>query len=275
LSSLEAARIDSFVHGRRPSGISLSGYSDNIGGDAYNDSLSLARADAVRRYLLGRGISDSLIQVNAFGKRWPVNRNGSEEERRLNRRVEIVAARSMKVTRAIVIERDTTAADTPAAVAIPSDTAVTPPDVRAPIEHSNAPLRDLFKDPGSMLGKTVILRDINFMGGHHYPEHSSYRALNDLVSLLDSLPGLTIEIQGFVCCLPDGIDAVDLDTDTLNLSTARARFIYDYLRAKGIDSSRLRYQGFKASFKLYPNETSARERRQNRRVQIKVTGWKP
>lgn len=251
LSSFETARIDSFVHGRIHSVLSLSGYADNIGSDAYNDSLSLARAYAVSHYLANRGIPDSLIQTNAFGRRWPLNGNNNEEERRVNRRVEIVAS--------------------PAPA---PDTSISP-EVDSLVEHTtDTPLGDLFKDPRSMLGKSVILRDLNFVGGHHYPERSSYRALNDLVALLDSLPGLSIEIQGFVCCLPDGIDALDLDTRIINLSTARAKFIYDYLKAKGIDSTRLRYQGFQASFKLYPNETSEHERRQNRRVQIKVIGWK-
>lgn len=272
LSSFETARIDSFVHGRIHSVLSLSGYADNIGSDAYNDSLSLARAYAVSHYLANRGIPDSLIQTNAFGRRWPLNGNNNEEERRVNRRVEIVASPAPppghtppdKVARLPVPDK----------TAPPPDTSISP-EVDSLVEHTtDTPLGDLFKDPRSMLGKSVILRDINFVGGHHYPERSSYRALNDLVALLDSLPGLSIEIQGFVCCLPDGIDALDLDTRIINLSTARAKFIYDYLRAKGIDSTRLRYQGFQASFKLYPNETSEHERRQNRRVQIKVIGWK-
>ncbi|TDW96599.1 OmpA family protein [Dinghuibacter silviterrae] len=257
----DTARIKGFMHlppGRVMTGLSLAGHCDNIGGDPYNDSLSQARVDAVRRYLRGLGIADTLLRTTrGYGKRQPLNDNGSEEKRALNRRVEMIrytgTATGLRTG--------------------PGDSVSRGGD--SLIEWNEGPLSALFKDPASMPGKTVVLRSVNFYGGHHYPEPSSYKALNELIRLMAEQKGLQIEIQGFVCCLPDSVDALDLDTHIINLSTARARFIYDYLGAHGIDTARMRYKGFQASYKLYPDERNERERGANRRVQIRVIAWKP
>lgn len=274
LSPREAARIDSFGQAHRQvSGISLTGHCDNVGGDRYNDSLSLMRVEAVRHYLLGQAIPDSLVRTaKAYGKRQPLNDNGNEEKRAINRRVEVIWYTKEGAPAPIPAGGAQTE---PGDKTLPGDAPPTTPGDSLIEPEPHIPLGDLFKDPAAMVGKSVILRDVNFYGGHHYPDPGSYRVLNDLLALMGRLPGLRIEIQGFVCCLPDSVDALDLDTHIINLSTARARFIYDYLNAHGIDTARMRYKGFQASYKRYPDERSERERSQNRRVQIRVTGWKP
>jgi outer membrane protein OmpA-like peptidoglycan-associated protein len=258
-----AGRITDFVQGRAVSGLSLSGHCDNIGSDPYNDSLSGARVEAVRGLLRQLGINDSLVwTAKGYGKRQPRNSNTGEAERALNRRVEIVRYTTAPTGGAPGQGEDLEQG----VVSMGGDSL---------IDWNEGPLADLFKDPSAMQGRTVVLRSVNFYGGHHYPEPASYASLIELTKLLVRLPGLRIEIQGFVCCLPDSIDALDLDTHVINLSTARARFIYDYLATHGIDTARMRYRGFQASYKLYPDERNERERGANRRVQIRVTAWKP
>ena len=68
------------------------GHTDSTGSDATNQSLSMERAQAVRGYLVGRGVASSRIQVEGRGEREPVARNDTEAGRAQNRRVEVLLA---------------------------------------------------------------------------------------------------------------------------------------------------------------------------------------
>ena len=70
--------------------ISLEGYTDNIGSDAYNLKLSEKRADAVKEYLVKHGINGARIRTAGHGKADPVATNSTEAGRFQNRRVEIL-----------------------------------------------------------------------------------------------------------------------------------------------------------------------------------------
>lgn len=70
----------------------IEGYTDSVGNDAYNLSLSERRAQAVRAALMQRGVDGARISARGFGKSHPVADNGSADGRAMNRRVEIVIA---------------------------------------------------------------------------------------------------------------------------------------------------------------------------------------
>jgi len=74
----------------------LRGHADAIGGDRFNDALSLRRADAAKAYLVSVGIEGSRLTTEGMGKRHPIAANSlrghdAPEGRQLNRRVELVA----------------------------------------------------------------------------------------------------------------------------------------------------------------------------------------
>jgi OOP family OmpA-OmpF porin len=69
--------------------ITATGHTDGIGTDAYNDKLGLRRAQAVKDYMVSKGIPADKIQVDSKGKRQPVADNKTKEGRAKNRRVEI------------------------------------------------------------------------------------------------------------------------------------------------------------------------------------------
>ena len=68
--------------------LKLDGYTDNIGSDAVNRKLSKDRADAVKAYLVSKGVSASKIETAGHGANNPISSNGTEEGRQENRRVE-------------------------------------------------------------------------------------------------------------------------------------------------------------------------------------------
>lgn len=69
--------------------VSVNGYTDAIGTDAYNERLSLRRAEAVRAYLERHGVAASRLTVKGFGESNPVASNDTPEGRAQNRRVEL------------------------------------------------------------------------------------------------------------------------------------------------------------------------------------------
>jgi len=70
----------------------LFGYTDNIGTELYNDELALNRAKSVRQFLIDRGKPASEIHIEANGICCYLVPNGTEEQRRINRRVEVYFA---------------------------------------------------------------------------------------------------------------------------------------------------------------------------------------
>ncbi|MFI5367301.1 MAG: OmpA family protein, partial [Candidatus Binatia bacterium] len=69
--------------------ISVEGHTDGIGGEEYNQRLSVQRAEAVRDYLSGHGIDSSRLSIAGHGKSEPVATNDTAEGRAQNRRVEL------------------------------------------------------------------------------------------------------------------------------------------------------------------------------------------
>jgi outer membrane protein OmpA-like peptidoglycan-associated protein len=65
------------------------GYTDSVGSNEYNQGLSERRADAVRTYLVDRGVAASRLSASGQGERSPIGDNGSDSGREQNRRVEV------------------------------------------------------------------------------------------------------------------------------------------------------------------------------------------
>jgi len=95
------AKLDDLVS--KMQGINLEviiavGHTDAIGGDAYNQKLSVRRADAVKNYLVGKGIEKNRVYTEGKGEKQPVADNKTSDGRAKNRRVEIevVGTRNQK-----------------------------------------------------------------------------------------------------------------------------------------------------------------------------------
>lgn len=84
------ARLAEFLKQRERLNIEIGGHADNIGSEQQNTALSLARAEAVREFLLLSGISASRIRTRGYGSQLPIASNDDEAGRTKNRRVEII-----------------------------------------------------------------------------------------------------------------------------------------------------------------------------------------
>jgi OmpA-OmpF porin, OOP family len=86
----ELDEIFAYMQWRPEEQYEISGHTDNIGQDADNQRLSQRRADAVRGYLVKKGISPARIRAVGYGASRPVADNGNAEGRQLNRRTELL-----------------------------------------------------------------------------------------------------------------------------------------------------------------------------------------
>ncbi|OWQ90832.1 hypothetical protein CDN99_11745 [Roseateles aquatilis] len=95
------AKLDDLVS--KTGGINLEviiavGHTDSIGTDAYNQKLSVRRAEAVKDYLVSKGLEKNRVYTEGKGKKQPIADNKTAEGRAKNRRVEIevVGTRAVK-----------------------------------------------------------------------------------------------------------------------------------------------------------------------------------
>ena len=72
--------------------IEVGGYTDNVGGDAMNQTLSENRAASVRDYLVQEGVTTNSVTAKGFGNTLPVASNDSSAGRQQNRRVELLVS---------------------------------------------------------------------------------------------------------------------------------------------------------------------------------------
>lgn len=70
--------------------ITVEGYTDSRGSDSFNQQLSQKRAEAVRGYLVSRGVPQERIQAAGRGEASPIATNDTADGRASNRRVEII-----------------------------------------------------------------------------------------------------------------------------------------------------------------------------------------
>ena len=68
----------------------VEGYTDIVGSDTFNQTLSENRANSVRAYLIAQGIDPTSITAAGYGKSNPVASNDTSSGRQQNRRVEII-----------------------------------------------------------------------------------------------------------------------------------------------------------------------------------------
>lgn len=74
------------------------GHTDSVGSDAYNQKLSLRRADAVKAYLVSKGLDQARLYTEGKGETQPIADNATAEGRARNRRVviEVVGTRTTR-----------------------------------------------------------------------------------------------------------------------------------------------------------------------------------
>lgn len=228
--------------------IEVLGYTDHLGDESHNLTLSECRAKHVAQYL-ENALDNRIIDLKVFGRGELSSAGETVEGDPNNRRVDIIWR-----------------IDMPVPAKIPDE--IKPePNYKEIAEEEETILIDSNKK------ENIVLEGLQFIPGRHYPLPSSGPTLEKLLRTMKQNRSLEIEIQGFICCDYTVLDGFDNDTQEPKLSYNRAKFVYDYLVTGGIDARRIAYKGYGSTRpKVFP-ETSPEDEQANRRVEIKITKY--
>jgi outer membrane protein OmpA-like peptidoglycan-associated protein/tetratricopeptide (TPR) repeat protein len=111
-------------------------------------------------------------------------------------------------------------------------------------------------------GTTVELRDINYATASFEIDKKSLVVLDGFVGFMNDNPSIYVEIRGHT----DNVGSLQTN---MTLSNNRAKSVYDYLISKGVDSNRLKYQGFGPKVPIASNDTEY-GRSKNRRTEFYI-----
>ncbi len=116
-------------------------------------------------------------------------------------------------------------------------------------------------------GEHVVLEDIRFVGNDTKVMRQSESSLLMLLQFMNENPTVHIEIQGHV----NG-PTFRNKKEFIELSTARAKTVHDFLLVNDIGPRRMSYKGYGNSRMLHPDPKDREQSEANRRVEIKVMG---
>jgi outer membrane protein OmpA-like peptidoglycan-associated protein len=128
--------------------------------------------------------------------------------------------------------------------------------------HFSRTDNDFYLEP-IVVGTSIKLHNMLFQKGTSLLVAESYSELDRLAEFLNQNPGIEIRLEGHTSNEGDEIKNQKLSED-------RVKTVKDYLTEKGITASRITLLGFGSKKPLLPN-TSDENRKQNRRVEFKIT----
>lgn len=112
-------------------------------------------------------------------------------------------------------------------------------------------------------GDKIKLQNIHFFNNSPRIVPRSEPTLNELLCIMEENPNLKIEIQGHICC--------QLKEDSNDVSTARAKAVFNFLIRNKISRDRLSYKGFGITKPIHPiPEKTEAQADENRRVEILI-----
>jgi outer membrane protein OmpA-like peptidoglycan-associated protein len=227
--------------------VAMNGYTDEIGSNGFNDTLSKKRVDFIFNQTKNKVKIREDFKSRSFGENFNQSKNKAE-----NRKVTIYYILAKDLARENEI------------LGIKPKEIIT--DEIVPIEEEtmnfpeNATLVDKIKL--SRKGTIIRLNEINFYINTFAILPTSKRAIDELILVMDIFPKLKIEIQGHICCVTK---------DARNLSLDRARQVKRILVSEGIKEKRVQLKGFGVSKPKFPiPEKSDYEEARNRRVEIMI-----
>ena len=238
--------------------VAIHGFTDEDGTTGFNDTLAQKRVDYVFQNVKNNIKIREDFKTRSFGESFNQSDNKAE-----NRRVTIF----------YILEKDIIREDEILGIKNEIVEEKPKPEVYFPeklvFENPNGTKSEFKLDKSFMkkmneakAGEKLKLENLNFQINTFAVVPESRGKMYELLLVLQSNSQMKIEIQGHLCCMPN---------DRLDLSTQRAKAIYNFLIANQIYPARLSYKGFGSSQPIYPlPEKNEQERAANRRVEILI-----
>lgn len=238
--------------------IGVYGFCDEDGSAGFNDTLAKKRIDFVYENIKNK------IQIRPDFK----SRNYGETQQ-----ISKIKAKNRRVTLYFLEAKDIANEDKILGIIKPIEKPTAIAEIKYPkvleFENPDGTISKIDLDIAFMkklnqatTGEKLRVENLNFQINTFAIMPESRAKLYELLIVLQTNPKLKIQIQGHLCCM--AIDRVDL-------STQRARAIYNFLTANNIPKARLTFKGFGSTMPLFSlPEKTEQERAANRRVEILV-----
>jgi outer membrane protein OmpA-like peptidoglycan-associated protein len=239
--------------------VAIHGFTDEDGTSGFNDTLAQKRVDFVFQMIKDQ------IKIREDFKTLSLGEKFNQSP---------IKAENRKVTIYYIFEKDIPREDEILGLKPVEVVADLPkPDIEYPeklvFENPNGTKSEYKLDRTFMnqinkakTGEKLKIENLNFIINTFAVVNESRGKLYELLLVLQNNSQLKIEIQGHLCCMPN---------DRLDLSTQRAKAVYNFLVANQIYPARLSYKGFGSTQPIYPiPEKNEAERAANRRVEILI-----
>ena len=259
LNTKENAKLNTWIAENKNNKIvAIHGFTDEDGTNGFNDTLAQKRVNFIFNSVKNQIKIREDFKTRSFGENFA--QSGNKEE---NRRVIIY----------FILEKDLAREDEilgikkEAPVKRPKEEIVYPE--KLVFENPNGTKSEFKLDTTFMkkvgdakAGEKLKIDNLNFVINTFAVVPESRGKMYELLLVLQKNPNLKIEIQGHLCCMP---------VDRTDLSTQRAKAIYNFLVKQEVGKDRLSYKGFGSSQPIYPlPEKDEQERAANRRVEILI-----
>ncbi len=259
LNSKENARLNTWISENKNNKIvAIHGFTDEDGTNGFNDTLAQKRVNFIFNVVKSQIKIREDFKTRSFGESFAQSKNKAE-----NRRVIIY----------YILEKDLAREDEILGIKKEPVKEEPKPEIEYPeklvFENPNGTKSEFKLDRAFMKqiehaqkGEKLKIENLNFIINTFAVVPESRGKLYELLLVLQSNPNLKIEIQGHLCCMP---------VDRTDLSTQRAKAVYQFLIANDVYRARLSYKGFGSSNPIYPlPEKDEKERAANRRVEILI-----
>ena len=235
--------------------VAINGYTDEDGTTGFNDTLAQKRVGFVFQQVKDKIKIRDDFKTRSFGELHNLSKNKAE-----NRKVSIFYIEAKDFAREDEILGIKKEIKERPIVSYPTQISIDNPNGTKSEYQLDVNFMRRIAD--AKAGEKLKIDNLNFIINTFAVVNESRGKLYELLLVLKRNPGLKIEIQGHLCCMPK---------DRTDLSTQRAKAIYNFLVTNNIEKSRLSYKGFGSAQPVFPlPEKDEAERAANRRVEIAI-----
>lgn len=257
LKPAEQKRLDDWmVQNQDVKVVGIHGFTDEDGTSGYNDTLAKRRINTIFKAINGKIKLRDDFKTRSFGELHQHSK---------------IKAENRKVTLFYLLAKD-----------IPRESEILGIKTQAPKPkpERNYPEKIVLSNPNgtksefkldrefmksvdnAAAGEKLKLENLNFQLNTFAIVPESRGKLYELLMVMQDNPGLKIQVEGHLCCMP---------FDRVDLSTQRAKAVKGFLVSNGIAKDRVTFKGFGSTQPIYPiPEKDEAERAANRRVEILI-----
>lgn len=273
-------------------------HTDHVGSDENNLALSRRRGESVKTFFTNNGITPDKISTSVFGEANPVADNTSDDGRQQNRRaaISLFIKKEMTMLKGKVVDKKTgegiqakvifhtknfrdslqASADGSFEKAVEVNTILGVDIYKKDYFFETQMLKAKPNNTVVMsipllpitVGEKVAIKNLYFVGNQAVLLKKSKPELPKVLKFMQLNPKIKIEIAGHINAPRRTLN--QLEQWEKELSTNRAKLVYEFLLDNKIEEERLKYKGYHNTEMIFPNGGSEEKQAQNRRVEIRI-----